>query len=112
MSINMDAVGAVGHSAPIVESGSPVAPARTESTLPEESRLDRLKLRRLVLQANSRLQRHPRTRSMEFVPIEIAGKTLIQLQKGGRVLHEYPLERILRSGALLKEVGMVYRTKA
>lgn len=111
--MNTEGVGSIGSPSVITEPRA-VMPAGAER-LPESEespRLERIRVDHLIRQANARLQRNPRTRNMEFVPIDYAGKIMVQLQQEGRPLQQYPAEKILKTGPMLQEVGMVYRTKA
>ncbi len=111
--MNTEGVGSIGSPVMTTEARAVVPPAEERSSGRGESpRLERIRVDHLIRQANARLQRNPRTSNMEFVPIDYAGKIMVQLQQDGRPLQQYPVEKILKTGPMLQEVGMVYRTKA
>ena len=64
-----------------------------------------------LVMANRRLQARVKTRNLRFFADEASGRMVVLLvdQGTGRVVREYPPEKILENAAILKEASVVQR---
>ena len=91
--------------------------AKTTSMVPDnhpvrgpDGLLERAYLERLIQAANEQLSRRVRTQSVRFVLQEVNGHLMVQLLHSGRLVHQYPSEKILNNGTLLSSVGAIQHT--